>query len=109
MYLMVTTRPDISFAVSYLARYLNNHGKVHHAAANKLLRYLKHTSELGITYHHNLQFDLVGYSDADWASDINTRRSTTGYLFMMAGGAISWKSRLQPTVALSSSEAEYMA
>jgi hypothetical protein len=109
MYLMVCTRPDISYAVSYLARYLNNHGKAHHAAANYLLRYLKNTSELGITYHHKETFDLIGYSDSDWASDIITRKSTTGYLFMMAGGAISWKSRLQPTVAISSSEAEYMA
>ena len=109
MYLMVSTRPDISFAVSYLARYLNNHGRVHHAAANNLLRYLKYTQDLGITYHHNRSFDLIGFSDSDWASDINTRKSTTGYLFMIAGGAISWKSRLQPTVALSSSEAEYMA
>ena len=109
MYLMVSTRPDIAYAVSYLARYLNNHEKVHHKAANHLLRYIQYTKDLGITYHHNMSFELCGYSDSDWASDISTRKSTTGYIFMMAGGAISWKSRLQPTVALSSSEAEYMA
>ena len=52
---------------------------------------------------------LVGYSDSDWAGDIDTRRSTTGFVFMLSGGAISWSTRLQPTVAMSSTEAEYMA
>jgi len=51
----------------------------------------------------------LGYSDSDWASDLETRRSTTGYVYMMAGGAVSWKTKLQPTVALSSADAEYMA
>ena len=73
------------------------------------LRYVKATSTLGITYHPNSDLILTGYSDSDWASDINTRRSTTGYMFTLAGGAISWNSRLQKTVALSSTEAEYMA
>ena len=52
---------------------------------------------------------LTGYSDADWAGDINNRRSTTGYIIMLNGGAIAWRSHLQPTVALSTMEAEYMA
>ena len=109
MYLMVSSRPDISFAVGYLARYLNQHNSQHHKAANHVLKYLKHTAHIGITYHSSQKFELTGYSDSDWASDVTTRRSTTGYMFMCAGGPVSWKSRLQPTVALSSSEAEYMA
>lgn len=109
MYLMVSSRPDIAYAVGYLARFLNAHNIQHHKAANHVLKYLKHTAEIGITYHSTQKFELIGYSDSDWASDVLTRRSTTGYLFMCAGGPVSWKSRLQPTVALSSSEAEYMA
>jgi hypothetical protein len=109
MYLMVSTRPDLSFAVSYLARYLNCYDKEHFRAAMLVLRYVQATKDDGITYHAGKDLELVGYSDSDWASDVNTRRSTTGYLFLLAGGAISWKTRLQPTVANSSTEAEYMA
>ena len=109
MYLMVSSRPDIAYAVGYLARFLNAHSTQHHKGANHVLKYLKHTADIGITYHSTQKFELIGYSDSDWGSDVLTRRSTTGYLFMCAGGPVSWKSRLQPTVALSSSEAEYMA
>jgi hypothetical protein len=110
MYLMVSTRPDISFAVSKLAQFLNCHGPSHHTAAIQLLRYLKGTSKMGITYGlDKTPLKLTGYSDADWASNIDSRRSTTGYVFFLSGGAISWKSKNQPTVALSSTEAEYMA
>jgi len=109
MYLMISTRPDIAFAVGYLARYLNCYDQSHIKASMHVLRYVKATSTLGITYHPTSDLILTGYSDSDWASDINTRRSTTGYLFTLAGGAISWNSRLQKTVALSSTEAEYMA
>ena len=89
MYLMVTTRPDLSFSVGYLARYLNKFTKTHFAAAIQVLKYVKGTEDIGITYHSNVPCKLVGYSDADWASDINTRRSTTGYLFTLCGGAVS--------------------
>ncbi len=108
MYLMVSTRPDISYAVGQLARYLNCHGPQHQAAATILLRYVKGTQQLGITFGTS-DLSLTGYSDSDWAADVDTRRSTTGYIFMLAGGPISWKSKSQPTVALSSTEAEYMA
>jgi len=109
MYLQISTRPDLAYAVSYLSRFLNNYDSMHIAAANQLLRYLKGTQTLGITFSRSQSINLYGYSDSDWASDVNKRRSTTGYVFIMAGGAISWKSTLQPTVALSTSEAEYMA
>lgn len=110
MYLMTSTRPDISFAVGKLAKYLNCHGPEHHSAAQQVLRNLKATPNIGLVYRKSAQFSgLQCFSDSDWASDEESRRSTTGYLFLLAGAPISWKSRLQPTVALSSAEAEYMA
>ena len=110
MYLMVSSRPDIAYAVGQLAMYMNCHGPGHHAAALHILRYIKGTAEIGLTYgldHGALA--LSGYSDADWGANLDTRRSITGYVFYLAGGPISWKSKLQPTVALSTTEAEYMA
>jgi len=110
MYLMITSRPDISFAVGQLAMYMNCHGPQHHAAAQHVLRYLQGTRDVGLTYGLDRSaLSVSGYSDADWGAHVDTRRSTTGYVFYLAGGPISWKSKLQPTVALSSTEAEYMA
>ena len=75
-----------------------------------VVRYLSSTSSKGIIFScNNGMCELSGYCDADFAGDIDTRRSTTGYVFKLAGGAISWSSRLQPTVAASTTEAEYMA
>ena len=109
MYLMIGTRPDLAYAVGYLSRYLSNHNRSHMNAALHVLRYLKYTSTIGISYSNTATLELTGYSDSDWASDLDTRRSTTGYLFIFAGGPISWESKRQQSVALSSSEAEYMA
>lgn len=107
------TRPDGSFAVHELSRHMSAVEQEHVVAAKRVLRYLRGTSELGIKYGGMTGSDagtkLVGYCDSDWAGDVSTRRSTTGYVFMLGGAAVSWESRLQPTVALSSSEAEYMA
>jgi len=102
------TRPDIMCAVGQLSQFLNNPSSKHMSAAKRVLRYLQGTSMLGITYHPP-PLRLQGYSDADWAGDMDTRRSTTGYIVMLNNGAIAWKSRRQPTVALSTMEAEYMA
>ena len=113
LYAAMTTRPDIAYAVQALGRHLQASGAEHVNAAKRVLRYLKGTRELGIKFSaagsRAAGGELVGYSDSDWGGDIDTRRSTTGYLFTMAGAGVSWKSRLQPTVALSSTEAEYMA
>jgi hypothetical protein len=109
MYLMVSTRPDLAYSVSYLARYLSHHDQRHMSAAYQVLRYLRSTTNVGITFDSASALQLIGYSDSDWASCTETRRSTTGFIFFLSGGPISWKSKLQPTVALSSSEAEYMA
>jgi len=108
MWLAVTTRPDIAYAVSALSQYNTNFGKQHWIAAKRVLRYLKGTQTHCLRYKRSGQ-DLVGYADADWAANIDDRRSFTGFAFKFASAAISWESRKQRTVALSSTEAEYMA
>jgi hypothetical protein len=108
MYLSVCTRPDISQAVGALARYMARPTKVHWQAAKGVLRYLSGTANYGIIFG-GASKGLEAYTDADFAGDIDTRRSTTGYVYIFNGGAISWSSRLQQTVAASTTEAEYMA
>ena len=111
LYAAMVTRPDIAYAVQVLGRHLQASGPEHWTAAMRVMRYLQGTRELGIVYGVDASSGVVlqGYADADWAGDRDTRRSTTGYVFMVAGGTVSWSSKLQPTVALSSAEAEYMA
>ena len=108
MHLSVTTRPDIAYAVGALARYMSAPTDVHWDTAKGVLRYLKGTADYGITFGQG-EFKLQGFCDADYAGDIDTRRSTTGYVFILGGGATSWQSKRQPTVAVSTTEAEYMA
>ena len=104
------SRADIAFATNALARFMANPGIDHYKAAKHCLRYLVGTATLKIKYGTaDDEIQAVGYSDADWASNPDNRRSTTGWVFELAGGPISWRSKLQPTVALSSCEAEYMA
>ena len=110
----LVTRSDITFQVQALGRHIQASGPEHIVAAKRVLRYLQGTKDLGLVYDYGGKYDdtppyLHGYSDADWGGDKDTRRSTTGYVFMLDSGVISWASKLQPTVALSSAEAEYMA
>ena len=113
MYAMVATRPDIAFAVSAVSRFMADPGPTHWSAVKRIFRYLKGTQSLGITFSGSDSVagsvDLFGFCDADWGGDPDTRRSTTGYVFMVNGGPVSWCSKAQHTVALSSTEAEYMA
>ena len=104
-----TVRPDISFAVSALSRFLQAPNEIQYKAAKHVVRYLKGTRSLGLNYFAQNYFSLTAFCDADWASDKNDRRSTTGYIFQLAGAPITWKSKKQQTVALSTAEAEYMA
>jgi hypothetical protein len=108
MYLAVSTRPDIAHAVSMLSQFNANFGEQHWRAAKRVLRYLKNTENLGLMFKKSGQ-ELVGYADADWGASIDDRRSYTGYVFNFANAAVSWESRKQRTVAMSSTEAEYMA
>ena len=75
----------------------------------RILRYLKGTSNLGLLYREGTPAEIAGYSDADWAGDIGDRKSTSGYVFLIGGAAISWKSSKQSCVSLSTAEAEYVA
>ena len=113
IYAMIATRPDLAFAVSTLGRFNAAPNTSHLEAAKKTFRYLRRTSNVGLMYSptssNGKSNELIGFCDSDWAGDLDSRRSTTGYVFMISNGAISWKSRRQQTVALSSTEAEYMA
>jgi transposase InsO family protein len=108
IYLMMGTRPDISWTVSKLSQYLDKPGRQHINALKHLFRYIRGTKSYGIVYSPT-DGCLTGYTDSDWAGDTEDRRSTTGYIITLGGAPISWKTRKQPTVALSSCEAEYMA
>lgn len=109
MFLAQITRPDISFPVNLLSRYCEAPGLAHWGAVKRILRYIRGTVNYKLVYDGKEDDTLLGFSDSDWAADLDERRSTTGYLFTLCGAAISWASKRQPTVALSSTEAEYMA
>lgn len=110
MFLNQGTRPDIASAITSLGRFVMNPGKVHWNALKRVFRYLKGTKKYTLTYYSSHKNPtLTGYSDADWAENLDTRRFTTGYVFTLQGGAISWSSKRQATVVLSTTEAEYLA
>lgn len=111
MYAMTMTRPDIAFALSIVSRYCNNPDSTHVAAVTRILRYIKGTLYDGIIFRGelNTELDLTGYTDADYGSAKEDRKSTSGWLFCLGGGPISWSSKRQTVVALSSCEAEYIA
>lgn len=108
LYVAGSTRPDIAFAVSSLSRFNQKPHDMHMQAARRVLRYLKGTIDLGIKYTKTGK-QLFAHSDADYANCKLDRKSYTGYIVVLAGGPVSWEARKQPTVALSTTEAEYMA
>ena len=108
MYAMVCTRPDIAHAVGVVSRFLSNPGKQHWAAVKWILRYLKGTTKLCLCYGEQEPI-FNGFSDADLGGDMDSNKSTSGYLMLYGGGAISWRSKLQRCVSLSTTEAEYIA
>eukprot|EP00253_Pinus_taeda_P022758 PITA_22758 len=108
MYL-TATRPDIMFAISLISRFMETPKEAHWQAAKRILRYVKGTKKFGILYNVSEHSDLVGYTDSDWARSVDDRKSTSGYVFHMGSGAISWDSKKQSIVALSTKEAEYVA
>lgn len=110
MFLAVVSRPDIAFAVNVVSRYLSSYDSSHWEAVKRIIRYLKGTVNVGIKYENGgSALKLSGYSDADFASDVGTCRSTTGYVFTLAGGPVTWSSQRQKFVTLSTTEAEYVA
>ena len=111
LYLSTITRPDLAYAANTLSRHLSKWNEDHWKAAKHLLRYIKGTRDLKLQFNGNTgtSMPVHAFADADYGGDLETRKSTTGYLFMAYGGPVAWKSRRQPTVALSTTEAEYMA
>lgn len=114
LYAALTTRPDISFATNELGRFNSQATQAHMHAALHYLKYLSGTANYGLCFTRNngkreLQLHLEIFSDASWGNDLETRRSTSGMVVKFNGNIVSWSSRKQKTVALSSTEAEYMA
>ena len=112
MYLAITTRPDISYAVGVLARFNSNPGPIHWKAVKHVFRYLQGTLDLKLTYGptaNKSQDMILTYSDADHGGNSDNGKSTGGYMVKLGTGAVSWSSKLQSMVALSTTEAEYIA
>lgn len=109
LYVAQITRPDIAFCVNNVSRFNARHSKEHWEAAMHILKYLKGTAEYVLRFNKNEERDIYAFSYADYASEIDKRRSCSGFIVKLAGGAISWHSKRQEIVALSSTEAEYVA
>jgi len=105
---MLQTRPDITFAVSIVSQFAQNPNTSHYNAIKRIFKYLADTTDIGVTYG-TTDVNLISYTDADWGGCHDTRKSTGAYLFLLYGGPISWCSKCQQSVALSLTEAEYMA
>ncbi|KAK9933329.1 hypothetical protein M0R45_020529 [Rubus argutus] len=111
MYAQICTRPDISFAVNMLSRFQSNAGHAHWVAGKKVLRYLKKTKNHMLVYRKldEQELEVEAYTDASYKSDIDDLKSTFGYIFRLAGGAISWKTAKQTLTATSTFQAKYIA
>ena len=120
MYLMLCTRPDLSQSVIKVSQFSTNFNNTHWTAVKCILRYVKGTKDIVLTLGsrlsggsmHSEQSDpitLFGSCDSDWAGDLDDRRSTTGYLFFINNGPVSWSTRKQTSVVTSSTQAEYQA
>ncbi|KAK9932492.1 hypothetical protein M0R45_019728 [Rubus argutus] len=111
MYAQVCTRPDIAFSVGVLSRYQSNPGNEHWIAGKKVLRYLKRTRDYMLVYKQleDTELEVFGYTDSDYRGCIDDLKSTSGYIFVLAGGAVSWRSVKQSLTATSTMQAEYIA
>jgi Reverse transcriptase (RNA-dependent DNA polymerase) len=109
MYAQVCTRPDIAFVVGMLGRYQTDPGMDHWKAAKKVLRYLQGTKNYMLTFRKSDNLEVIGYSDSDFSGCVDSKKSTSGYIFMLAGGPISWKSAKQSITASSTMQAEFVA
>lgn len=108
MYL-AATRPDLVFVLSLISRFMDLPSQIHMGAVKRVLRYVKGTINLGMHYRKSGSSILEAYSDSDYAGDLDTRKSTSGYVFFLSNAAISWSSKRQPMVTLSTTEAEFVA
>ena len=106
---LTTTRPDIAYYVSLLSQFMAKPLQNHWNAAKGVLRYHKGTIDYSIKYVDSFDVELTGYSDSDWVGNPDDQRSTTSYAFGIGSGIVSWSSKKQPTISLSSTETEYKA
>lgn len=109
MYAMIATRPDLCWSVNYYSRFQKDAKEVHWNGLKRVLRYIKGTLNLGLRYVKNNNSPLVAFSDADWGGDRIDGKSTTGGLIQIYGNTAHWITKKQSSVALSSTEAEYVA
>ncbi|XP_073040429.1 secreted RxLR effector protein 161-like [Primulina eburnea] len=109
MYAQVCTRPGIAFVDWMLGRYQSNPGLDHWKAAKKVMRYLPGTKDYILMFRRTKNLEVIGYSDSDYVGCIDSRKSTSRYIFMLAGGAVSWRSAKQTLTATSNMEAEFVA
>ena len=107
MYAQGCTRPEIALGV--LDRFMSNPGLIHYQAVKKVFRYFQGTKDHMLTYQRTNSLDVVSYSDADFKGCVHDKKSTTGYIFVMAGGVVSWQSAMQSMTTSSTMEAEYVA
>jgi len=108
MYITVT-RPDLAYSVCLISRFMANPMESHMMAAKRILRYIRATTDLGVFYRKGCEDEMLAYTDSDYAGDLDDRKSTSGYVFMLSGGAVAWSSKKQPVVTLSTTEAEFVA
>lgn len=109
LYAGIATRPDISHAVGAVSKFSSKPSEAHLTAVKRIFRYLKGTTDVSLKYRKFKSAQLIGYSDADYAGDLDDRHSTSGNVFLMCNGAVNWLSKKQPIVTLSTAEAEYVA
>ena len=109
MYAQVCTRPDIAYIVGMLGRYLSNPGKDHWIATKRVMRYLQRTKDYMLTYRKSDQLQIIGYSDSNFTGWQDSMKSTSGYIYLLAGGAVSWNSVKQSIVGSSTMAAEFVA
>ncbi|XP_048127806.1 secreted RxLR effector protein 161-like [Rhodamnia argentea] len=103
------TRPDIMHDVSLISRYMEHPTELHMQAAKRIFRYLQGTKSFGLFHKEGAMPDLFGFTDSDYAGDVDDIKSTFGYVFMLGSGAVSWSSKKQSIVTLSTTEAEFVA
>ena len=108
MYAQVCSRPDIAYIVGVLGRYKSNPGMTHWKVAKRVLRYLQRTKNYMLMYRKLEELEIIGYLDSDFAGCIDSKKSTSGYIYLLVGGAISWKSAKQALIASSTMTVEYI-
>ena len=109
MYAMISTRPDVSYALSMTSRHQSDPGESHWTAVKNILKYLRRTKDMFLVYGGQEELVVTGYTDASFQTDRDDSKSQSGFVFTLNGGAVSWKSSKQETVADSTTEAEYIA